>query len=196
MRRLKRDFGDAVLIAGAAIIAGGVMGTGAIFLFCVVMLGEPALFVLAFAPLMAFHGGLLGLVSLVYLLPLLWGTRLGRSLPLVMGVSIPLGIGLGTLHPLLGAAVALGAQISTAAIAHCRWRVWVIPRGTRCQHCGYDCRGLLRNVCPECGCGAPDLALLHPFRCQVCLKGEMDEHGRCDRCGAIDFDQAAARSAL
>lgn len=180
-----------MLICAAAIGAGGVMAAGATVVFSVFMLGEPAGFAVVWSMVALAPGCVLGVCSLAYLLPLLWGTRTERSLPLVFGVSMAAGIGLGGLHPLLGAASALIAQLCTAGIAHAMWPAWRIFRGW-CGGCGYDCRGLPGGLCPECGAAVPRERLWpEACVCEACEGGRLSARGRCERCGAVDFNRAA-----
>lgn len=81
-------------------------------------MGESAGFVLRWTPVRFTVGAELGVLSCVYLMPLLWGTKLSWSIPLVYGVSVPVGIGLGALHLILGALAAMTAQLTLSAVAH------------------------------------------------------------------------------
>ena len=168
-------------------VAGGVMSTGAICGFCMVVFGEHPWSILPFSPLMFFAGAGLGLLSCAYLAPLLWETRLSRSLPLVLGLSVPIGIGLGTVHPLFGAVAALWCQVAASVVVRTCLRLSTNP--TRCRQCGYDCAGIRIDLCPECGYPAPGLALLNPGACPACSSGPPDQRGLCPTCGAIDLNR-------
>lgn len=182
------------MIVLCAVGAGAAMATGATCLFFIVTLGEPAEFVLSFAPVMAMAGGVLGLVSACYLGPLLMETRLRVSLPIVLGGSGVVAIGAGTLHPLLGAIAGLMVQVALAC-AFFAARPSSPRKASQCLYCGHDCLGVVADVCPECGLRGPDWAARNPGLCACCGKGTV-ESGRCGACGAVDFNAGDWRRLL
>jgi hypothetical protein len=178
-------FGAAVAITLAAVGAGAVMAAGAVSLFCFVMLGEPAGMVVAFVPMMAFAGAGMGLLSAAYLVPMLVRTNLAVSLPVVLGASVVAGVGMGMMHPLLGAVAALVAQVSAGAA----FMALAQKAGARtgCPYCGFDCRGVRDELCPECGFGGPDWAVRNPGLCECCGAVRPSGSG-CTACGAVNFN--------
>ncbi len=147
------------IIAASAVGAGAVMGAGAVAGFTLWFGQDDGLatavgYAISLAPFAAAGGACLGVVSLAYLLPLLLVTDLRRSLATVMGVSMPVGIGLGVVNPGIGAFAARLIQIAVAAGCAAGFRV--IPKAFAwdgsCWECGYGRAGLPRGVpCPECG---------------------------------------------
>jgi hypothetical protein len=181
------------VITAWAALAGAVMATGAVSLFCIVVVGEPPGFVLQWTPVMAVGGAVMGLLSACYLVPLLMGTSLTTTLPVVLGVSTAAGIGMGMLHPLLGAMAALAAQLTLAGAF---WSARRTGSGrSRCRHCGFDCRGVRDDLCPECGFGGPDWAVRNPTLCACCGAKWVDKR-ECAACGARDFNAADWRDVL
>lgn len=149
-------------------------------------------FPLLWAIVGAAGGAALGLPALIYLVPLLCGTRLRPSLTLVFGVCTPLGIVVGAVHPLFGAAAAFVAQIISASIAAHAYKV-PGSGSPNCNVCGYPLANIVPDFCPECGAPALNVPDTVPGFCPACrAQVRLDaEHPRCPECGAVDLNLLA-----
>lgn len=133
-------------------------------------------------------GLLCGCISLVYLHPLLRNTETRRSLRLVHGVAVPIGLIAGAFHPLLGAGAAFVAQLVTAVIANHRWPVTPVSYQV-CESCGYSLRGLPGSICPECGGDISAVLSRDASRCHTLLVA--DRVGPCPTCAGTAFEEHA-----
>lgn len=94
-------------------------------------------------------GVALGLLSLIYLVPLLRRTEVEKSLALVMGLSAAVGCAAGAWNPIAGLIGYVLVQLITACIANQKWHLY---RNRGYCPCGYPRLGLDRSArCPECG---------------------------------------------
>jgi hypothetical protein len=187
-RRDKPDGTSVALLVVSAIVAGAIAAFGSTLLFSVFTEGEPADLALFFACLAAISGAFLGLCSCVYIVPLLWRTRMLRAAALVLGTSVPLAIAIGGLtHPGVGALMALVTQVATSTAAF--FLLARPPRTVQCEQCGFDCTGIRSNTCPECGGPSPNLDLLTKGHCQACRVGKLNPNGICEACGTLDFNR-------
>jgi hypothetical protein len=108
-------------------------------------------FAWAGGPVLYKVGAVFGLASSLYVLPLLWRTRLARAMAFVaVGTLIALvPIIWFTWNPLL----VCPFHAVLCAMADRRYRIVTPP--DRCPRCGYDLRGIDADACPECGGGRP-----------------------------------------
>lgn len=102
----------------------------------------------------AMVGGAVGLVSAVYLIPLLWRTRLLLSVPFVVTLTLVSSAVSGK----LGVA-SLPLSIVSNGLLCAAAAIWFRLPGAGdpflCSGCGYDLRDIPRGVCPECGMAKP-----------------------------------------
>lgn len=135
-------------IAMSSIGVGALMGGGACTGFAAWAFTTNASGMALVAAFGVTSGVFCGLISLLYLVPMLRDTDTRRSLPYVHVRATVIGLVLGIGFPLIGAGAAFLAQYLLGQRA--KYRYALRPR-PECPGCGYDIEGLHSGICPECG---------------------------------------------
>ncbi|CAN5814830.1 hypothetical protein BH11PLA1_BH11PLA1_17140 [soil metagenome] len=100
-------------------------------------------------------GAFCGLISLNYVLPLLYNTSIRHAAPWAYGTCAAIVALLACVHPALGFLAAAPVQVTGCIIARKYYGRATGVDHSACARCGYSLVGLSERVCPECGLGAP-----------------------------------------
>ena len=96
-------------------------------------------------------GGIVGLFSSIYNIPMLLFTDLRKSLPFSFGCTAAVVAITSIVSPILAVLAGVYTQIICAIASLWLFKTPALRPFWLCQHCHYDMRGIESPICPECG---------------------------------------------